>query len=1071
MCDNKYNKSKVTTFTFFENESCRLDTIDRVILLAAKETIRDRIANTGVAMLYKNIEKRLCYLIDILKSASVNPEAKHIIKELKNGKLEMRNVPEEFALDYNVVKAERKLGLRKSGYRGFDVITQTFFVEEEWFYKDFSANLVSELHRITFDTFEEYYVFLDGDIYEDACYYQYAFEDEFSKKLNLDMDRLTQVKSFVTETVDDYFSKLSQDEIKEYDRCEKINKKCVKQWLEKFNACDTYEQFKKVCGNYKKSTVSKYTNSEFFFFQYAFDARCNKKHLDVLMEYLSKDYYIGGNAVQGLCLIHTPEVILDKYDFSQASVETNRKRKKEVKDFAEILKNHDVEITVIGYFDKATHFYCEETKVCHYDYRQGRKILNRHLSANIYRAFETFDEFIKYRNGDLKNCDLSEAIDLDVDFSKYTTDDTTKLPIKENVNLSCEVLKVYKNGRFAVCQFWSNEDKEIVKKYEREFSYFFDFVSFLKGDLSGADLLFCDGMKNLSNIDGINLNNAKMTSELCEKFNIPYKSYDYDKRLIGAFPAVEKNEEETALVLQSSREVVSSDGNEIFKRISYISDLHLIHKIKKAGCKSKEDVVFTIKKIIDDILAESTKLTLVGGDVSSEFSIFELFVKMLRKSVKSLGIRRDFIFILGNHELWNFPGFSLKEIVDKYRIVLNENGMYLLHNDLFYRNESDDMGIIPYGELIQSDNQAILEKLRCARLVILGGIGFSGCNEEFNANDGVYRATVDRNTEIQESRKFEQLYDKLTDVLAKKNTVIFTHMPKKDWCEDSDYHDDFVYVSGHTHRNMFYDDGEKRVYADNQIGYSNENMRLKNFLMDGDYDYFSYYEDGIYKITPQEYKDFYRGKNIVMNFNKHNILYMLKKNGYYCFICKNKTGSLLIMNGGGLKKLDLKDVNYYYDNMDKVIDLIETPLKKYTAYQESIADKIKKIGGSGLIHGCIIDIDFYNHVYVNPSDMKITGYWAYDTEYKLAYPSVTALLIAKCPKLYANYLKLIEGEKSNPLIVRLKNNEVALSPQVYLEKDIYIASREMNKMQKLNSNVLTTWYDIAPEGNELPYKG
>ena len=52
--------------------------------------------------------------------------------------------------------------------------------------------------------------------------------------------------------------------------------------------------------------------------------------------------------------------------------------------------------------------------------------------------------------------------------------------------------------------------------------------------------------------------------------------------------------------------------------------------------------------------------------------------------------------------------------------------------------------------------------------MILGGLGFSGYNEEFNANDGVYRATVDRNTEIQESKKFEQLYDKLTDVLAKK---------------------------------------------------------------------------------------------------------------------------------------------------------------------------------------------------------------------------------------------------------------------------------------------------------------
>ena len=177
---------------------------------------------------------------------------------------------------------------------------------------------------------------------EHACYYQYAFEDEFSKNLNLDINRLKKVKSFVTETVDDYSCERSQDEVESYEHCEKVNKKCVKQWLDKFNACDTYEQFKKVCSNYEKSTVSQYKRIEFFFFQYAFDAQYNKKHLDVLMEYLSKDYYIGGNAVQGLCLIHTPEVILDKYDFSQASVATNRKRKKEVKDFVKDLKNQDV---------------------------------------------------------------------------------------------------------------------------------------------------------------------------------------------------------------------------------------------------------------------------------------------------------------------------------------------------------------------------------------------------------------------------------------------------------------------------------------------------------------------------------------------------------------------------------------------------------------------------------------------------------------------------------------------------------------------------------------------------------
>lgn len=1008
----------------------------------------------------------------VSKSARVSPEAKRIIKGLKNGELEVRNVPKEFALDSNVVKAERKLGLRKSGYRGFDVITQTFFVEEDWFHTDSLGDLVSAMHKMTFNSFEGYYKFLDGDIYENACYYQYAFEDEFSKNLNLDIDRLTKVKSFVTKTVDDYSCEQSQDEIESYKRCEKVNKKCIKQWLDKFNACDTYGQFKKVCSNYEKSKVSEYKCIEFFFFQYAFDAHCRKKHLNVLMKYLSKDY-IGGNAVLGLCLIHTPEIIIDKYDYSQASDTTNRKHKKEVKDFVEDLKNQNVEMTVEGYFDKVTHFYCEETKVYRYYNNQGRKTLNRWRSVDVCRAFETFDEFIKYRNGNLKKCDLSGAIDLNVDFSKYTTDDTTKLPIRENAKLNCKLLKVYKNKKFVVYQIWSNEDKKIVKQQVHRFSYFFDFVTFLKGDLSGADLLFCTDLKNLSNIDGINLRDAKMTSELCEKFNVQYKSYDYDEKLIGEFPTVEKNEEETALVLQSSREIGSFDSSMLLwdsNKISYISDLHLMHRIKNAGCKSREDVIFTIQKIIDDILAENTSLTLIGGDVSSEISIFELFVKMLRKSAASG--RQNFVFILGNHEFWNFSGVSVDEIVEKYRTVLKENGMYLLHNDVFYRNEYDDIGIIQYDELIRSDNRTLLEKLRCTRLVILGGVGFSGYNENFNANDGVYRAAVDRNTEIQESKKFEHLYDKLTDVLAKKNTVIFTHMPKKDWCVDANCHDDFVYVSGHTHKNMFFDDGVKRIYADNQIGYRNESPHLKNFLMDGEYDYFGDYEDGIYEITSQEYQDFYRGKNILMTFNRQvNILYMLKKDGYYCFIHKSKTGSLSMLNGGALKKLDMNDVNYYYENMDSIIASIETPLKKYTAYQESIANEIRRIGGYGLIHGCIIDIDYYNHVYVNPLDMTVRSYWASNIINKLVYPNLVALLKNECPELYANYLKLIEGEKLNPLVVKQTKKETLLFPQEYLETDIYKASREIKKMQKLNSNVLTTWYDIAPETrNELPYK-
>ena len=143
---------------------------------------------------------------------------------------------------------------------------------------------------------------------------------------------------------------------------------------------------------------------------------------------------------------------------------------------------------------------------------------------------------------------------------------------------------------------------------------------------------------------------------------------------------VEKNEEETALVLRTSRENVSIDGGMFSgndNQISYISDLHLMHRIQTAKRKSKEDVIYNTQKIIDDIFKiESTEINFIGGDVSSKFSVFELFVRMLRESKNRKYGRGDFIFVLGNHEFWDFPELSVEQIVEKYRTLLEENEMY-----------------------------------------------------------------------------------------------------------------------------------------------------------------------------------------------------------------------------------------------------------------------------------------------------------------------------------------------------------------------------------------------------------
>lgn len=301
-------------------------------------------------------------MIHLTAIANIPDDVKRIICELKARELRIQDVPCELELNMDIIRTERNLGLRKSCHRGFDVIEQEFFVEEQWFYYDLSDEFVpSCVHKQTFRSFKEYYEFLDGDIYRDACYYQYGFEDDFSKGLNLDIKGLNVVKSFTTETIDDHLSLLSKDEVDEYKNYEKM-KRLVKQWLKKFIACDTYEQFLKVCRNYKKSAIARHKNIDFFFFQYAFDDQRNKKHLEVIMKYLSNDADYFGDIASGLCVIYAPEEILDRYDFKQASVATNKKRKRNLKYFIGELKEYDVEMEVRGYFDKITHFYCEEMK-------------------------------------------------------------------------------------------------------------------------------------------------------------------------------------------------------------------------------------------------------------------------------------------------------------------------------------------------------------------------------------------------------------------------------------------------------------------------------------------------------------------------------------------------------------------------------------------------------------------------------------------------------------------------------------------------------------------------------------
>ena len=176
------------------------------------------------------------------------------------------------------------------------------------------------------------------------------------------------------------------------------------------------------------------------------------------------------------------------------------------------------------------------------------------------------------------------------------------------------------------------------------------------------------------------------------------------------------------------------------------------------------------------------------------------------------------------------------------------------------------------------------------------------------------------------------------------------------------------------------------------------------------------------------------------------------------FVLQNKYGKLFIMNGGSIKGLERQDIDYYFQNMENVIAYMQPSLTKYGEYQKQIADDIKSIGGYGTIHGAIIDIDWFNHIYVNPIDGKLTAYWARDIKFKKVYSDIPTLLHSEHPELYAKYLYLIKG-KSTSNETTFKKASLVEAPKLYLETDIYVASREIKKMQKVNDKILSIWIE------------
>lgn len=600
---------------------------------------------------------------------------------------------------------------------------------------------------------------------------------------------------------------------------------------------------------------------------------------------------------------------------------------------------------------------------------------------------------------------------------------------------------------------------------EEEFDTFDSFYEYINYNLINADLFDYD-FKGID-VRKIDYENAFINSDVLIENNL-YDPSLYERlilnnkeHLIIPYENNDVENTETSSYDYGLSLIESSNNN---RRIYYVSDLHLYHKIEKnfPNHASKIEIAQFINKLIDNLIADADlyNCLFIGGDTSSCFEITKIFFKILRKKWKG-----TIITILGNHEIWNINNEisenGLDDIILKYREFFKElEDVILLHNELLFFHE-EGIKILTEKEIQNSNDLYLKELSNRSRLIILGGLGFSGLNEKYNADCGLYRNTIiNVEEDLIETNKFNKIYEHVKESLKNTKLIVFTHTQKEDWNND-DYIENWIYVNGHTHQNNLILDENKTVYSDNQIGYYKNKIGLKFFELSKNFDYFQYLGNGIYEISRDDYFTFNRGIGLSMDFNKiDGKLIMLKKNGIYCFLYKNSKDKLYILNGGAVRVLENQDVNYYYNTMDILSMAINKAMENYNNALKDISKYIKSIGGSGRIHGCIIDIDWFNHIYLNPYDGKVSYYYATSIVDKYVYNSLKNLLTHHNEKLLEVYENKKSSEKEMNII--LSNNQIRNIAITEFVPDtfMYSPSRQMLTIQYLTElNVIRFWND------------
>lgn len=280
------------------------------------------------------------------------------------------------------------------------------------------------------------------------------------------------------------------------------------------------------------------------------------------------------------------------------------------------------------------------------------------------------------------------------------------------------------------------------------------------------------------------------------------------------------------------------------------------------------------------------------------------------------------------------------------------------------------------------------------------------------------------------------------------------------------------------------------------------------------------YVDGIHNITTDDYWTFLRrhipeyetSTKPIFRYTDHIV--MIKHNGYYMFLSVSPKGKLSVLHGASLKRAEYSP-EYYFDNIEryslavvnrfskywdalyKISDTLQSlepdqkSVKKtayvdylnrckvlnipHTSFQEWYKENKGRIKLSGRVHGCIVDIDYLNHIYLNPYDGTVAPYSAISMYDKNVYKNTMSLISAKRPEMLPAFKELSKKEPTALVLAGTSERHDLVTVDDTIDTDfvkeysydMYAISNRLKGLQAIyDYKLVIDWYDNILNDNK-----